>query len=220
MSKEEIRDLIRDISVYLDDKNYSMLETLKGRKAVREIKELKNLKNEVAGCRKCGLHKERTQTVFGTGSDNPILVVVGEAPGRDEDIQGLPFVGRAGQLLTKMLSSIEIDRKDVFITNVLKCRPPGNRTPVPSEMQACRHYLDSQIEMLKPKLILALGNPAVHTLLNTVDGITKLRGKFHKYGEIPVMSTYHPSALLRTPDLKRQSWEDLKKLKAEYDKFL
>jgi DNA polymerase len=185
--------------------------------AARDPARWEGLQREVAECRRCGLCATRTQTVFGSGSRAPRLIVVGEAPGAEEDRQGLPFVGPAGEMLTKMLAGIGLDReRDVFILNVLKCRPPDNRPPAPDEVAACRPYLKEQIEHLKgarpaPPLLLALGNHAVRALLATERGITSLRGRFTQTPEgWRVMPTFHPAYLLRTPERKRDVWEDLK----------
>jgi DNA polymerase len=170
----------------------------------------------VAACRRCGLCEGRTQTVSGEGSPTPRLVVVGEAPGAEEDRTGRPFVGPAGQLLTRMLAAIGLAREDVFIANVLKCRPPENRAPRPDEVAACRPYLREQLSLLGPPLVLVLGNHAAKALLATERGITSLRGRFTTTPEgWRVMPTFHPAYLLRNPDAKREVWEDLKKVAAD-----
>ena len=174
---------------------------------------LRALAAEVAACRKCGLCETRTQTVFSDGSPSARLLFVGEAPGADEDAQGVPFVGRAGQLLTKMIEDgMGLPRKDVYICNVLKCRPPDNRNPEPAEIAACRRYLETQIDTLRPDVIVALGKFAAQFLLETEEGIMRLRGTWGSYRGIPVMPTFHPSFLLRQPDRKREAWEDLLKV--------
>lgn len=178
---------------------------------------LKKIDRAVEKCAKCGLAKTRTRTVFGTGSTHPPVLFIGEAPGAEEDRQGLPFVGRAGQLLTKMLEAIGFRREDVYITNVLKCRPPGNRDPQPGEVDCCEPYLLEQLALLKPRLICALGRHAAQTLLKTDIGINKLRGSFHDYHGIKILPTFHPAYLLRNPPDKRKSWEDLKKVRAFVD---
>ncbi len=175
---------------------------------------LTELAGEVAGCTKCGLAKTRTQTVFARGNPQARLCFVGEAPGADEDEQGLPFVGRAGQLLDRMIGAMGLDpAKDVYVCNILKCRPPGNRRPEPDEMAACFPYLHEQLALVKPQVIVALGNTAVAALLDTRLGITKVRGQWKLYRGILVMPTYHPSYLLRPSpqqtEAKRQAWEDL-----------
>ena len=178
----------------------------------------KHLENAVMECKKCDLHLTRKNAVFGKGSDKKKLVIIGEAPGKDEDESGEPFVGRAGQLLTKMLSAIDINREDVFICNVLKCRPPNNRDPKPDEIAKCSYYLDRQLEFLKPNYILALGRIAALRLFKVESPMKELRESVHQYRGIPTLVTYHPSALLRNPNWKYPAWEDLKKLKDLMDK--
>ncbi|MEO8659687.1 MAG: uracil-DNA glycosylase [Bryobacteraceae bacterium] len=175
---------------------------------------------DMGDCRRCRLHEARHSIVFGSGNPEARLVFVGEGPGADEDASGLPFVGRAGQLLTQMIENtaskegISIKRPDVYICNVVKCRPPDNRTPLPDEMEICGQFLFRQLSVLKPKAICALGGTAAKAVLGTKEGVTKLRGKWHKWSEYPVMVTYHPSFLLRpyNQDAKREAWEDLKKV--------
>lgn len=183
--------------------------------AAERIAALKVIQAEVAPCTKCSvLVANRTQTVFGVGNPMARLCFVGEAPGADEDIQGEPFVGRAGQLLTKIIEACQLKREDVYILNVLKCRPPDNRTPLPNEVSNCRPFLDRQLAVIRPEYICCLGGVAAQTLLNTDRTIGQLRGKFHDYRGIPVMCTYHPAYLLRNPSAKREVWEDMKKLMA------
>ncbi len=171
------------------------------------------LRTQVLKCKLCSeLAKTRNKVVFGDGNLQAELVFVGEAPGADEDEQGLPFVGRAGQLLTKIIEAMGKAREQVFICNVLKCRPPNNRPPAPAEVAHCRPFLKRQLEVIKPKVIVALGNHAVKALLGTEQGISQLRGTFQKYEGIPVMCTYHPAYLLRSPGEKRKVWEDMKKV--------
>ncbi|HET8546891.1 MAG TPA: uracil-DNA glycosylase [Bryobacteraceae bacterium] len=175
---------------------------------------------DMGDCRRCRLHEARRTIVFGSGNEMAKLVFVGEGPGADEDEQGLPFVGRAGQMLTQMIENtaardgIPIRRPDVYICNVVKCRPPENRTPLPDEMEICGHFLFRQLEVLKPKAICALGATAARALLGTKEGVTRLRGKWHKWRDVPVMVTYHPSYLLRpyNQNAKREAWEDLRKV--------
>ena len=166
----------------------------------------------VADCTRCELHRSRTQTVFGVGDPKAQWMVVGEAPGADEDRQGEPFLGAAGQLLNAMLAAIELPRETVFIANVLKCRPPENRDPRPDEVAECLPYLHRQIEQVSPRILLAFGRFAAQNLLGTDAQLAKLRGEVHRYGakQIPVIVTYHPAYLLRTPGDKRKAWEDLK----------
>ena len=170
------------------------------------------LKAHVANCQVCELHKTRKQTVFGVGHHKADWLIIGEAPGADEDRQGEPFVGRAGQLLTQMLRAIGLAREEVFIANILKCRPPNNRDPEPEEVNACHAYLGRQIELLEPKIILALGRIAAQSLLQTSTPIGKMRGRLYHLEQynIPTVVTYHPAYLLRSPKEKRKVWEDLK----------
>jgi uracil-DNA glycosylase len=165
---------------------------------------------EVAACTRCELHRTRTQTVFGVGSANADWMLIGEAPGADEDAQGEPFVGRAGKLLNNMLKAIGLERETVFIANILKCRPPKNRDPKPEEAAACGPYLNRQIEWIKPKIIVGLGRVAAQKLLSTEAPIGRLRGSVHRYENVPLVVTYHPAYLLRSPSEKRKAWEDLK----------
>ena len=173
----------------------------------------RQLERAVAVCISCELHQSRTQTVFGVGSRSADLLIIGEAPGRDEDLQGEPFVGRAGQLLNAMLLAIGLKREQVYIANILKCRPPGNRDPKPEEAAACNGWLQQQIELVKPGAILALGRVAAHNLLNTDKSLGALRTGRHSYAGIPLIATYHPAYLLRKPIDKRKSWQDLKRVK-------
>jgi DNA polymerase len=169
------------------------------------------LERRVASCTRCDLHRTRTQTVFGVGNRQADWMVIGEAPGAEEDRRGEPFVGRAGRLLDEMLRAVGLSRDTVFITNILKCRPPGNRDPAEGEAAACRGYLERQIELTSPRLILAVGRIAAQQLLGTDAPVGRLRGRLHRLtqAEIPVIVTYHPAYLLRSPTQKRKAWEDL-----------
>lgn len=180
---------------------------------------IESIASEIARCRICPLGETRTCPVPGEGAAHPLVLVVGEGPGVDEDNSGYPFVGKAGKLLDKMLAAIDLSReKNVFIANVVKCHPPGNRDPnAETEVSRCLPYLDRQIAVLRPAIILVLGRIALQNLLNTAEGIGKLHGQFFSYRSIPLMPTYHPSALLRNETLKRPAWEDLKKLRAWLD---
>jgi DNA polymerase len=172
------------------------------------------IRNDIGDCSRCKLHKlGRTQIVFGVGNPNADLMFVGEAPGQDEDIQGFPFVGRAGQLLTKIIEAIDLKREDVYIANVLKCRPPNNRNPEPDEVASCHPFLLRQIEAVRPRVIVALGSFAAKTLLQTEESISRLRGRVYKYGQAQLVATYHPAYLLRSPDKKRDTWEDMKRVR-------
>jgi len=181
--------------------------------AVDTVAELASMAETVARCTKCPLHEGRTKTVFGAGDPHAELMLVGEAPGRDEDLQGEPFVGRAGKLLDKILAAINLTRSEVYIGNILKCRPPQNRNPQPDEVMCCLPYLERQIELIRPKLICALGGVAAHTLLDTTQSVGKMRGILHNYRGVPLMVTYHPAALLRSPTYKKPTWEDMQKVR-------
>ena len=177
-----------------------------------------SIAEKIAQCNRCILCKTRTNTVPGEGVEKPAVLVIGEGPGADEDASGRPFVGKAGQLLDKMLAAIQLDRtKNCFIANIVKCRPPNNRDPLPEESEACSSFLQAQITVLKPALILCVGRIAAQNLLKTETGINRLRGTFYDYNGIPTLCTYHPSALLRNADLKRPAWEDLKMFKAKLE---
>ncbi len=178
---------------------------------------LETLAGEVRGCTLCGLHAGRNLAVPGTGNPQAGLVLIGEAPGQEEDRQGLPFVGRSGQLLTDILRAIGFERQDVFICNILKCRPPNNRDPEREEVAACLPYLTRQLALIRPRLILCLGRIAAQRLLATDAPLGSLRRALHFYDGIPVMATFHPAALLRQPGQKRQAWDDVRKLRALYD---
>lgn len=180
---------------------------------------LDELRAAVCACGKCALAARRTQTVFGVGSPEADLVIVGEAPGDQEDLQGEPFVGPAGQLLNKMLEAIGFARQDVFICNTVKCHPPGNRDPQPAELAACRSFLDHQLHFLKPKLLLGLGKVAGQALLGRQATLGSMRGVEHVFQGLPLRITYHPAALLRNEHWKRPAWEDLKALRRRYDEL-
>lgn len=171
------------------------------------------LKNKVSNCKECQLHRGRRNVVFGSGSPDAKLVFVGEAPGMEEDLQGEPFVGRAGELLTKMIEAMGLKRSEVYIANCVKCRPPENRPPTPIEIATCKPYLIEQLKIISPKIICALGKFAAQTLLLTDKPITSLRGKFWDWENIKIMPTFHPAYLLRNPADKRLVWEDLKKIR-------
>jgi len=173
---------------------------------------LKALENELNGCCRCGLSKDRTHLVFGVGNPDAELMFVGEAPGRDEDEQGIPFVGRAGQLLTDIIRSIGLTRDDVYIANICKCRPPQNRTPTPEESALCFPYLRRQIEIIQPRIIVVLGNVPMRMFLQAEQGITKIRGQWGEWNGILVMPTYHPAYLLRNPSAKREVWTDMQEI--------
>ena len=183
-------------------------------------KTLTELNAQICNCMKCALGTTRTKFVFGVGNPNATLMIIGEAPGVDEDAQGEPFVGRAGQLLNKILEAIHFKRSDVYICNILKCRPPNNRKPTPEESELCKPYLKKQIELVKPKVILCLGLTAAENLLGTKESMGKLRGQVLSYEGVPVMITYHPAALLRNPNWKRPAWEDVQAVRKLHDELI
>lgn len=182
---------------------------------------LARVEAQLRGCARCKLSRGRTTIVFGSGNPNAGLVAIGEAPGAEEDIQGKPFVGRAGQLLTKMLEAVDLSRDEVYICNIVKCRPPGNRNPEQDEIVACEPFLLGQLAAIQPKVILALGNFAAQTLLKTREPIGKIRGRLHAYHSMVLVPTFHPAFLLRNPgpEYKRLAWEDLKLARREYDRL-
>lgn len=176
---------------------------------------LEEIREQMGDCKRCLLCQHRTNLVFGEGNQNATLVFVGEAPGGEEDMQGRPFVGRAGQLLTKIIAAMGFKRSDVYICNILKCRPPGNRNPKPDEIDACEPFLIKQLQAIKPKIICALGTFAAHTLLKSEVPITLMRGRFHTYQSVKLMPTYHPAYLLRNPEAKKLVWEDVQLIMKE-----
>ncbi len=179
--------------------------------------QLADFHESIRDCRMCGLSEGRRTVVFGSGSPNAGLLFVGEAPGADEDRTGLPFVGSAGALLTRMIEAIGFQREDVYIANVIKCRPPANRDPLPAELETCRPYLERQIALIQPVAICALGRFAAQTLLKTDEPLGELRGQLFTYRGIPLIATYHPAALLRNRQWKRPAWQDLQLLRRVYD---
>ncbi len=182
-------------------------------------KSLSDFNKEINTCLKCPLGHTRTNFVFGIGNPAADVMFIGEAPGADEDAQGEPFVGRAGQLLNKILSAVELKREEVYICNILKCRPPNNRDPESTEMETCTPYLYRQIELIKPKFIICLGRIAGQWLMQTNNTLTSLRGKFHDFRGTKLMVTYHPAALLRNPNWKYPAWEDMKMFRKAYDEM-
>ena len=180
---------------------------------------LDELDSMICTCQKCPLGATRNKFVFGVGNPHADVVLIGEAPGAEEDAQGEPFVGRAGQLLNKILEAVGMTREEVYICNIIKCRPPENREPLPSEMETCVPYLWKQLELIKPKIILCLGRVSAQMLLKTNDGLNKLRGKVFDYQGSKVLITYHPAALLRNPGWKRPTWEDMQFFKKIYDEM-
>jgi uracil-DNA glycosylase len=187
----------------------------KGASVPAVAESLEDIRADLGDCKRCKLHRSgRRQIVFGVGNPGARLMFVGEAPGADEDVQGVPFVGRAGQLLTKIIESIQLTRDDVYIANVIKCRPPGNRNPEPDEVGCCEPFLVRQVQAIRPAVIVALGTFAARTLLKTQEPISHLRGRVYKYGSAKVVPTFHPAFLLRSPERKRDVWEDMKKVRA------
>ena len=185
-----------------------------------ECDNLSSLYESINECKKCPLGHTRTNFVFGVGNENADVMIIGEAPGAEEDKQGIPFVGRAGKLLTDILKAIKLERDEVYIANILKCRPPNNRNPLPAEMDECTPYLYKQIDIIKPKAILCLGLVAANSLLKQKSSLTKLRGNIFEIQGIKTMVTYHPAALLRNPNWKRGCWEDVQKFRKLYDELL
>ncbi|HUN66071.1 MAG TPA: uracil-DNA glycosylase [Bacteroidota bacterium] len=178
---------------------------------------LGDLNGQIRSCLKCGLGPTRTNFVFGVGNPQSPVMFVGEAPGADEDAQGEPFVGRAGQLLNKIIEAVGMKREEVYICNILKCRPPNNRDPLPSEMELCSPYLVKQIELIRPKFIICLGRISAQWLLQTTETLTSLRGRVHNFRGARLIVTYHPAALLRNPNWKRPAWDDMKLFKKLYE---
>ncbi len=181
-----------------------------------ECLSLGDLARQAAGCSACALSRERTQVVFGTGNPHADILFIGEAPGREEDIKGEPFVGRAGKLLNRMLVALGLDRQSVYIMNVVKCRPPGNRDPNPSEVEACSQWFDAQWDTVAPRIVCLLGRIAAQRVLRTDESLAALRGKWHEYRGTPVWVTYHPAYLLRSPAQKFRVWSDLRLLYRRY----
>ena len=223
-------ELIEDLKSYLEylrDMGIESLPTAAGpvtqtpssSESLVSSSTLKDIRQEMEGCKRCKLHRTRKSLVFGEGNEKAILMFIGEGPGYDEDIQGQPFVGKAGQLLTKIIQSINLQREEVYIASIVKCRPPQNRNPEPDEINACGPFLQRQIQAIQPRIICALGTFAAQSLLQTGEKISALRGKCFDLKGIRVIPTYHPAFLLRNPERKREVWEDMKKI-AEWLKDL
>jgi DNA polymerase len=204
-------ELLKDLGFTHLDIQSSQLSALSS----HQESELDVLGREASVCTKCKLSGTRTQVVWGTGNPNADLMFIGEAPGRDEDVQGQPFVGRAGQLLTDIIRAMKLTRADVYIANVIKCRPPENRNPEPDELEACRPFIRRQIELIKPKVIVTLGKFALQSLTDKAHAVSAARGQWTEYEGIKVMPTYHPAYLLRTPSAKKDVWNDMKKVMTE-----
>ena len=215
---ENINELISDLKTHLEYLKGMGIVSLpaSGMKADEPGQStmitLEDVRKELGDCKRCKLHRGRKTIVFGEGNERATLMLIGEGPGYDEDVQGRPFVGKAGQLLTKILQSINLPREEVYIANIIKCRPPQNRNPEPDEIQSCTPFLMKQISVIQPKIICALGAFSAQTLLKTDVKITALRGKFYDLEGIKVIPTYHPAFLLRNPERKREVWEDMKKI--------
>jgi len=214
-----MQDILEELKKYLgwlpDLGIKHVILSKKMEEKLKHIKEteLQRIKDELGECHRCPLCENRHHIVFGEGPADACLVIVGEAPGEEEDLQGKPFVGAAGELLTKMLKAIELSREDVYITNIVKCRPPKNRNPHPKEIEKCKPFLLKQLRIIHPKVICTLGSIATQTLLNTKTSISLLRGKIHFWKNIKLIPTFHPAYLLRNPRQKKLVWEDLKLLK-------
>jgi DNA polymerase len=209
--REEILRLVRAVRAQIEAARAFPILSYRYRRGGRGYyPTLEEVRNELGECTRCPLHTGRQHIVFGEGNPRARLVFVGEAPGADEDREGRPFVGRAGQLLTRIIEAIGMRREEVYICNVLKCRPPGNRTPLPKEMEACGPFLEKQLEVIRPEIICALGSVAARALLKTEAPMAVLRGRFHDYRGIPCLTTYHPAYLLRNPAAKKQVWQDMK----------
>jgi DNA polymerase len=224
---EEVEQLINDTKKQLEHLRVLGVENIRLnlRPAVVRPKEtgiflsetFEQIHAEIGDCTRCPLHVDRTHVVHTEGNRKARLMFVGEAPGADEDAQARPFVGRAGQLLTKIIEAIGLTREEVLIGNVNRCRPPGNRAPMPDEAATCKPFLEREIAIVQPAVIVVLGNTAMKNLLDTREGITRARGRFHDYKGIKVMPTFHPAYLLRDPSKKRETWEDLKKVRDYLD---
>ncbi|MEE8359811.1 MAG: uracil-DNA glycosylase [Candidatus Omnitrophota bacterium] len=220
--KDELIDIIRSIESFVELQKISGIDDylksdpghLKDAPQTRTQKTeaLESLEMEVLSCKRCGLCATRNNVVFGSGDPDADLMFVGEAPGHDEDLQGLPFVGRAGGLLTKIIEAMGLKRKDVYIGNIIKCRPPSNRNPLPTEILNCEEYLIKQVDIIKPKVICTLGKFSAQTLLKTQEPISKLRGNSYSYHGIKLMPTFHPAYLLRNPAEKIIVWQDMQKI--------
>ncbi len=216
LKRKELRQLVQAAKQQAKLLEVSSVESLPLRRGgSRTAPTLDVLREKVLHCTLCDLHRGRTHAVFGEGNPKAALMFIGEGPGREEDRQGRPFVGMAGQLLTKIIESIQFRREEVYIANIVKCRPPENRVPFPLEIAACRPYLISQIEQIRPRVICALGKTAAWALLDTEIPISQLRGKWFEFGGVRLMPTFHPAYLLRNPQDKRLVWEDMKKIRQE-----
>lgn len=217
--KIDSEDKTKNDNINLEEKDKFFMPTHSLFENFWECSSVQSLYDSIHECKKCPLGNSRTNFVFGVGNENADVMIIGEAPGAEEDKQGIPFVGRAGKLLTDILKAIRIERDEVYIANILKCRPPNNRNPLPAEMDECTPYLFKQIELIKPKVILCLGLVAANSLLKEKSSLTKLRGNVYQIHGIKTMVTYHPAALLRNPNWKRGCWEDVQKFRKLYDEI-
>jgi DNA polymerase len=215
---QKVQEMVADLKAYLEYLKGMGIEALPvaEEKVEKEIPSeaptLEEIRRELGDCKRCKLHRTRTTIVFGEGNRKATLMFIGEGPGYDEDVQGRPFVGKAGQLLTKIIQSIHLERVEVYIANIIKCRPPQNRNPEPDEIGCCFPFLMKQIQAIQPNIICALGTFAAQTLLQTDAKITSLRGRTFDFQGIKILPTYHPAFLLRNPDKKREVWEDMKQI--------
>ena len=215
---KNINEVIGDLKSYLEYlkgmgiTSLPLSENIPEKVIRSEILTLAEVRKELGDCKRCKLHRTRRTIVFGEGNENATLMFIGEGPGYDEDVQGRPFVGKAGQLLTKIIESINLKREEVYIANIVKCRPPQNRNPEPDEIESCNPFLMNQIRVIQPRIICALGTFSAQTLLKTDTKISALRGKLFDLEGIKVIPTYHPAFLLRNPERKREVWEDMKKI--------
>lgn len=213
----QLRDLYGD-AIVLPPRTASDEDgSVTGTDGWQRTRSLEGFRERIHTCTSCPLGHTRKSFVFGVGNPNADIVLIGEAPGAEEDARGEPFVGRAGQLLNDILKAINLTREEVYICNILKCRPPNNRDPLPTEVEQCEPYLHHQIALIKPRIMLALGRIAAQTLLRTTDSLTRLREQEHIYQGVPLHVTYHPAALLRNPNWKRPTWEDVQRFRARYD---
>lgn len=217
LSKQPAAATAEDVASAVDDPGAAarFLEGLPEAEDIAVLGSIAQLGQVALNCIRCRLAKGRTQVVVGSGNPEADLMFVGEAPGRDEDLEGYPFVGRAGKLLTDIINAMQLRREDVYIANVIKCRPPENRNPEPDELAACRPWIDRQIELVAPRVIVTLGKFAAQSLIGRGVAISAVRGAWHSYGAIRVMPTYHPAYLLRTPSAKKDVWQDMQKVMAE-----
>lgn len=218
-SQEDILEVLSDVRNFLGYSSALGVKEIRrsrhatgNKKMSNKARALDQLRTEIGDCTRCKLCKGRTNLVFGVGNPDARLMFIGEGPGRDEDLQGIPFVGLAGQLLTKIIEAMGFKREEVYITNIVKCRPPNNRNPEPDEVATCMPFLIKQVEIIKPTVIVCLGSVAAQNLLGTTMNISRMRGKFTEWHGIPVMPTYHPAFLLRNANMKRPVWEDMKKV--------